>query len=155
MGMEIYLLTNDAPPIQEWQGAIDALAFDVRFLDKREFPHETRFKTECQGKPVLMELVRVDLAYIRDEYPAVIFPEHVLHVHVLRWDMSFAGSVGAYQAAAAYLSLAKGLMIDSEEAKLKTPEEAIKLAREMAVEISALEAAVMALATKPGPKSRS
>jgi hypothetical protein len=67
MSMEIYLLTNvDAPSMQEWQRAIDALAFDVRFLDKREFPNETRFKTECQGKPVLMELMRVDLAYVRD-----------------------------------------------------------------------------------------
>jgi hypothetical protein len=155
MSMEIYLLTDDdAPSMEEWQKAIDALAFDVRFLDKQEFPKETRYKTECEGKPVLMELTRVDLAYVRDALPDVMFPEHVLFVHVLRWSMSFAGSVGAYQAAAAYLALAKGVMIDTEEAKLKVPDEAIKLARKMAVEIPALEAAVLALATKSVPKSR-
>lgn len=155
MSMEIYLLTNDdVPSMEEWQKAIDALAFDVRFLDKREFPNETRFKMECAGNPVPMELTRFDLAYVREAYPDVIFPEHVLHVHVLRWGMSFAGSVGAYQVAAACLALAKGLMIDTEEAKLKAPDEAVKLAHRMAVEIPALEAAVMALATKPGPRSR-
>lgn len=154
MSMEIYLLTaGGTPSMQEWQRAIDALAFDVRFVDKEELPQETRYKTECQGKPALMELTRVDLGYVRDVFPGIMFPEHVSHVHVLRWSMSFAGSVGAYQAAAAYLSLVNGLMIDTEEATLKTPDEANKLAREMAVEIPALEAAIMALATKSGPKS--
>lgn len=155
MSMEIYLLTNDeAPSMEEWQKAIDALAFDARFLDKQEFPSETRFKMNCAKKPVSMELIRVDLAYVRDTYPAVIFPEQASHVYVLRWSMSFAGSVGAYQVAAACLALTQGLMIDTEEAKLKAPDEAVKLARKMAVEIPALEAAVMALATKPSSKSR-
>ncbi|CAN5163758.1 hypothetical protein BH10PSE10_BH10PSE10_21920 [soil metagenome] len=155
MSMEIYLLTaDDAPSMQKWQSAIDALAFDVRFVDQQKLStKEIRFKTECEGKPVVMELARIDFAYVRDMFPDVMFPEHVLHIHVLRWSMSFAGSVGAYQAAAAYLALAKGLMIDTEEAKLKTRDEATKLAREMAVEIPALEAAVISLATKSRPKS--
>jgi hypothetical protein len=155
MSMEIYLLTNDTVPSMEtWQKAVDALQFDVRFEDHHELPGEIRLKAECQGQPVFMELSRVDLAYIRDTFPNVMFPDNVKHIHVLRWAMSFAGSAAAYQAAAAYLGLVKGLMIDTEEAKLKTPDAAIELAREMAERMPMLEAEIKKLFGKSAGKLR-
>jgi len=143
MSMEIYLLTNEAiSSLRAWQDAIDALKFDVRLIDQHELPtKEIRIKAECLGKPVLMEIERADLAYVRDAFPDIDieFPDGVGFVHVLRWNKTLEGGLAAYEAAAAYIGAAKGLMIDSEEGKLKTPASAIEVARNTAAMMPELQ----------------
>jgi len=141
MSMAIYLLTNEPiPSLRAWQDAIDALKFDVRLIDQHELPSkEIRIKAECLGKPVLMEIQRADLAYVRDAFPDTEFPDGVGFVHVLRWNMTLEGGLAAYEAAAAYIGAAKGLMIDSEEGKLKTPASAIEVARNTAAMMPELQ----------------
>jgi len=131
MSMEIYLLANETvPSLRAWQDAVDALNFDVRFVDQQELPtKETRIKAECQGRPVLLEIERVDLAYVRHAFPNVGFPDNVSFVHALRWNKTLEGGLAAYEVAAAYISAVKGLMIDTEEGELKTPVRAIEVAR--------------------------
>lgn len=147
MSMEIYLLSDqDVPSTQAWQKAIDALGFDVRFLDDEPLQtKEVRLRTEYLKTPVLMELSRSGLAELREIFPKVAFPEHVAHIHTLRWSMSFEGIAAAYQAAAAYVGLVKGLMIDSEEGNLKTPDGAIELARSVAADVSVAHEALVNL----------
>lgn len=144
MSMEMSLLTNEAvPTTQAWQKAIDALGFDVRFLKEQSLQaKETPLPAEIQGKTVLLELLQVKLNDLRETFPGTAFPEQVSHVHTLRWTMTFEGGAAAYQAAAAYLGLVKGLMIDTEEGKLKTPDEAIDLARRVTADIVVAEAAL-------------
>ena len=156
MSMEIYLLTDEeVPTIQAWQKAIDALGFDVRFVDKQPLQtDEIRLRAECKGKPVLMELEKTSLAGVRDIFPDVAFPDHVTSVHALYWSKTLEGGLAAYQAAAAYLGLVKGLMIDTEEGKLKTPESAIELARKMSAEMPMLEAAMAEILAKIAAKPR-
>jgi hypothetical protein len=141
MSMEIYLLTNETiPSLQAWQSIVDALKFDVRFVDQRELPtKEIRIKAECQGKPVLLEIERVDLAYMRDIFPDVEFPDGVSFVHTLRWNKTLEGGLAAYEAAAAYIGAVKGLMIDTEENELKTPARAIEIARDMSVRMPEMQ----------------
>jgi hypothetical protein len=156
MSMEIYLLTDaTVPTTQAWQSAIDALGFDVRFVDEVSLEaDEIRLRAECKGKPVLMELERVSLARVRDTFPDVAFPDHVSCVHALYWSKTLEGGLAGYQAAAAYLGLVKGLMIDTEEGKLKTPESAIELARKMTAEMPALEAAMAEILSKMAARPR-
>lgn len=73
--MEIYLLTDAAvPTTQAWQDAIDALGFDVRFVDQQPLQAtEIRLRVACQGKPVLFEIERVSLARVRKMFPDVAF----------------------------------------------------------------------------------
>lgn len=156
MSMEIYLLTDEAvPSTQAWQAAIDALGFDVRFVDERPLQtKDIRLRVECKGKPVLMELEESSLAGVRDTFPEVAFPDHVTCVHVLYWSKTLEGGLAAYQAAAAYLGLVKGLMIDTEEGKLKTPDSAIDLARNMSAEMPVLESAMAEILAKIVAKPR-
>ena len=141
MSMEIYLLTNETiPSLAAWQDAIDALKFDVRLIDQHELPtKEIRIKAQCQGKPVLLEIERADLAYVRSEFPEIEFPDGVSFVHVLRWNKTLEGGLAASEAAAAYISFVKGLMIDTEEGKLNNSTRAVELAREMSAGMPALQ----------------
>lgn len=147
MSMEIYLLTNEAvPTTQAWQKGIDALGFGVRFVDEQSLQvNEIRLRAECKGQPVLMELEKTGLVKVRAMLPDVAFPEHVACVHALFWNKSLEGGLAAYEAAAAYLGLVKGLMIDTEERKLRTPDGAIELARSMAVDVSIAQEALVKL----------
>lgn len=156
MSMEIYLLTDAAvPTTQAWQKAIDALGFDIRFVDEVSLEaDEIRLRAECKGKPVLMELERASLARVRETFPDVAFPDHVSCVHALYWSKTLEGGLAAYQAAAAYLGLVKGLMIDTEEGKLKTPDGAIELAHKMTAEMPMLEAAMADILAKLTAKPR-
>jgi hypothetical protein len=156
MSMEIYLLTDAAvPTTQAWQRAIAALGFDIRFVDEVSLEaDEVRLRAECKGKSVLMELERTNLARVRETFPDVAFPDHVSCVHALYWSKTLEGGLAAYQAAAAYLGLVQGLMIDTEEGKLKTPDGAIELARKMTAEMPALEAAMAEILAKIVSKQR-
>jgi len=147
MSMEIYLLSDqEMPSTQAWQKAVDALGFDVRFLDDKPLQtKEARLRVEYLKTPVLMELSRSGLGELREVFPRVAFPEHVTHVHILRWSISFEGTIAAYQAAAAYVGLVKGLIIDSEEGKLRTPDGAIELARGMAADVAVAQEALLKL----------
>lgn len=147
MSMEIYLLTDEAvPTTQAWQDAIDALGFDVRFVDQQPLQAtEIRLRVACQGKPVLFEVERVSLARVRKMFPDVAFPDGVSCVHALYWSKTLEGGLAAYQAAAAYLALVKGLMIDTEECKLRTPDGAIELAHSMATDIAVAQEALLKL----------
>lgn len=147
MSMEIYLLTDAAvPTTHAWQGAIDALGFDARFLDDKPLQtKEVRLRAEYLKMPVLMEISRSSVAELRETFSRVAFPEHIAHVHILRWSISFEGTIAAYQAAAAYVGLVKGLMIDSEEGKLKTPDQTIELARGMAADMAVAQDALFKL----------
>lgn len=156
MSMEIYLLTDEAvPTTQAWQKGIDALRFDVRFVDDQALQaNEVRLRVVCKDKPVLMELERTSLARLRKTFPDVAFPDGVACVHALYWNKTLEGGLAAYQAAAAYLGLVKGLMIDTEEGKLKTPDGAIELARKMTAEMPMLEAAMADILAKIVSKPR-
>lgn len=147
MSMEIYLLSDqEVASTQAWQKAVDALGFDVRFLDdKRLQEKEVRLRAEYLKMPVLMEISRSSVAELRETFSRVAFPEHIAHVHILRWSISFEGTIAAYQAAAAYVGLVKGLMIDSEEGKLKTPDQTIELARGMAADMAVAQDALFKL----------
>lgn len=141
MSMEIYLLTNEAvPTTQAWQEAIDALGFDVRFVDTQSLQgNEIRLRAECQGEPVLMELAETSLARLRETFPKVVFPDGVVLVHALYWNKTLEGGLAAYEAAAAYIGLMKGLMIDTEEGKINTPPRAIEIARDMSARMPELK----------------
>jgi hypothetical protein len=156
MSMEIYLLTNEAvPTTQAWQKAIEALGFDVRFLKEQSLrAKETPLPAEIQGKTILLELLQTNLNDLRETFPGTTFPEHVGHVHILRWSMTLEGVAAAHQAAAAYLGLVKGLMIDTEEGKLKTPDEAIELARRVTADIVVAEAALRKIVSERTSKIR-
>jgi hypothetical protein len=152
--MEIYLLTDEAvSSTQAWQRAIDALGFDTRFVGEQSLQaDEIRLRVDCKGKPVLIELEKTSLARVRDTFPDVAFPDHVSCVHALYWSKTLEGGVAAYQVAAAYLGLVKGLMIDTEECKFKTPESAIELARKVSAEMPVLEAAMAEILAKIAAK---
>jgi len=156
MSMEIYLLTNEATPsLQAWQDAVDALKFEVRFVDQQELPtKEIRMKAECHGKPVLLEIERTNLADVRDTFPNVVFPDSVSFVHALRWNKTLEGGLAAYEAAAAYVGAAKGLMIDTEEGKLNTPTRAIEIARDMRAQMPVLEAMMARMLARMPDKAR-
>lgn len=156
MSMEIYLLTDEAvPTTQAWQVGLDALAFDVRFVDEKSLTaDEVRLRAACRDKPVLMELERASLAKVRETFSDVALPDHVSCVHALYWSKTLEGGLAAYQAAAAYLGLVKGLMIDTEERKLKTTDGAIELARKMSAEMPMLEAAMAEILAKIAAKPR-
>lgn len=147
MSMEIYLLSDqDVPSTQVWQKGIDALGFDVRFLDDKPLQAgDMRLGGEYLKIPVLMELSQSNLAELREMFPHVAFPEQVAHVRILRWSISFEGTIAAYQAAAAYVGLVKGMMIDSEEGKLKSPDGAIELGRGMATDVAVAQEALFKL----------
>lgn len=156
MSMEIYLLTNETiPSLEAWQGAVDALKFEVRFVDQQELPtKEIRIKAECHGKPVLLEVERTNLADVRDTFPNVEFPDSVSFVHALRWSKTLEGGLAAYEAAAAYVGTVKGLMIDSEEGKLNTPTRSIKIARDMSAQMPMLQAAMARVLAKMSDRAR-
>lgn len=141
MSMEIYLLTNEAvPTTQAWQKAIDALGFGVRFVDAQSLQgNEIRLRAECLGEPVLMEIAETSLARLRETFPKVVFPDGVAHVHALYWNKTLEGGLAAFEAAAAYIGLMKGLMIDTEEGKVNTPSRAIEIARDMSARMPELK----------------
>lgn len=87
-------------------------------------------------------------------FPDVAFPDDVSCVHALYWSKTLEGGLAAYQAAAAYLALVKGLMIDTEECKFRTPDGAIELARKMSAEMPMLEAAMAEILAKIVAKPR-
>lgn len=154
--MEIYLLTNaTVPTTQAWQEAIDALGFDVRFVDERSLQtKKIQMRVECKGKAVLMELEESSLAKVHDMFPEVAFPDRVTCVQVLYWSKTLEGGLAAYQVAAAYLGLVKGLMIDTEEGQLTSPDGAIDLARKMSAEMPMLEEAMAKILAKIAAKPR-
>ena len=153
--MEIYLLTDTAVPTTEaWQAAVDALGFDVRFLNERPLPTGgVRLQTKCKSKLALLEIEEISFPRLRNIFPDVAFPGQLSRVHALYWSKTLEGGLAAYQATAAYLAVAKGLMIDTEEGILRAPDSAIELARKMAKEMPMVEAvmagALAKMAIKP------
>lgn len=156
MSMEIYLLSSEVvPSTTVWQSAINTLGFDVHFLDERSLlTHTIQLRAQYKGKAVLIELEQASLAKIHKLFPDAALPDSLTHVHTLYWNKTLEGGVAAYQAAAAYAGLAKGLMIDSEEGKLNTPTRAIEIARDMAAKMPMLEAAMAEILAKMTRKSR-
>jgi len=57
----------------------------------------------------------------------------------LRWNKTLEGGLTAHEAAAAYVGVVKGLMIDTEEGELKTPARAIEVARDMSVKMPEMQ----------------
>ncbi len=101
-----------------------------------------------------MEMEKCSLAKVRKTFPALALPGRVVCVHALYWSKTLEGGLAAYQAAAAYLGLVNGLMIDTEEGVLKTRDGAIELARKMSADMPMLESAMADILAKIVAKPR-
>ncbi len=142
MSMETYVLcSHPIGSLEEWQGAIDALGFGLRFRAGGGLSgHAGHLPAVWRGQEAGFELYSCsseDVAELSDDLDLDLGGP---------WPFSYAfryggmsGCVGTWFAVAACLQLTGGIAVEGEEGKILKPEEAIPFAWETEVSMMRME----------------
>jgi hypothetical protein len=132
MAMEMWVFSNRrVESIAEWQRAIDSenyplkLSIETPFEDLKGFLPATLYEEatgfECDHRPA-EEFIR----YMQREMPDLNLGHDWEFVLAFRWRGDLDELLAAWMAAAAYASATDGIILDDQEAKIRTAAEAIE-----------------------------
>jgi hypothetical protein len=144
MSMEMHVLSDVVlPSLEAWQQAIDARGFRVRLSAERAL-------AELRGAlPVLLddqltafECDHCDAAEVMTETPDIAFDRSWKHALAFRWGADLSAWVAACIAAACYAEASEGVVLEDQEGRILTPQQAIAMARVNQQQMPSIEAAI-------------
>ena len=157
MAVEIFVLSDrQAGSMAEWQEAVEAEGFDLRLSTDRPF-------SELSG-PLPAQLFGEDVRFACDHFVAATLMAHNAQVDFGHsWKFALAIRVGAdlnpflgaWIAAATYAKAVDGVVFDETEARVYTPEEALRFASCLLREIPRLQAELTKPRERTGDASKS
>lgn len=129
MGMHICVICDGRlDSIAEWQKAIDAEGFPLRLSGAGPLGnlaanlHDEETSIECDA---------YDFNELKDAFKHVNFGRDWKYAVAFTWSSDFAEEIAAWMAAAAYAHATNGVIFDEQEGKIFTPEESLKIARDI------------------------
>lgn len=144
MSMEAYVLSDRRlASMADWQRSIDAEGFKLRLSKERPFDGLRGYLPAILGeKQAGFECDHWDADRLMDEYPEIHFGHRWTHALAFRWGADLNACQAAYMALAAYVKASGGIVLDCEEGKLLTPQQALDIARKMESNTPAIERAI-------------
>lgn len=144
MSMEIYVLSDERlGSIAEWQRAIDADNFALELSAERPFSALKGFLPVRWGdNPTGFECDHWDAAELIAEYADINFGQRWKYALAFRWGADLRACVAAYMAGAAYAQATRGVVLDCEQGKIISPQQATEVARDIDRQMPEIEAAV-------------
>src|SRR5258708_2916008 len=142
MSMEIHCLSDrQLNSIAGWQQAIDAEGFALQLSTTRSFQNLNGFLPVRSGKTETgFECYHDDAPELLIEYDDIDFGHPWEFALSFRWGGTFSACVAAYMAAAAYAKATDGVVFDTEEGQILTPQRAVDYARQMEKDLPAGQA---------------
>jgi hypothetical protein len=135
MSMEIFVVSDSRlNTMEEWQRAIDAEGFPLRLPLEKPLAQVGGGDPTAQlhGKSTRIEYNVLDLKSLTDGlHDRVDFRHDWKHVLGFIFGGSFAEGAAAWMAATAYARATRGLVFDTQEVKLFSPDEALKIANDL------------------------
>jgi hypothetical protein len=151
MAMQLCVLSDDRPnSISEWQKAIDAEGFPLRLSNAD--PERNLVAHLCDEETSIEYDVH-DFNELKDAYRRVNFGRNWRYAISFTWCSDFAEEIAAWMAATAYARATNGVVFDEQEAKIFTPEESLKIARDTEQRRPAMEAMLRNYIEQLSPKS--
>ncbi len=146
MSMELYVLSDrELNSISQWQAAIDAEGYPLRLASDVQLESHSGFLPahlreeltgcECDHFPA-DEFLRET----RQEMPDVAFGQEWKFVLAFRWGRNFNELQAAWMAAVAYAAATDGVILDDQEAKVRTVAEGRALVGEIVDDMPKVEA---------------
>lgn len=140
--MEIYVLSASMlSSVEEWQRAIDAEGFGLKLDTARALKDlHGHLPAWWKGEPAGFACDLWSARDVMQEHAGVDFGREWTYALAFRWGADLKACVGAYMAAAAYAAATGGLVFDTAECRVKTPEQACETARRIEAETPEIEA---------------
>jgi hypothetical protein len=134
MAMEIFVLSDkELASIDEWQAAIDAQGYSLKLDTSTNFQAHAGFlPARLYGKLTGFECDHWPAAEFMAGDPDTDFGHDWKFVVAFRWIGDFNEMLAACMAAAAYADATEGVVLDDQEAKIRTAAEATEEARRLA-----------------------
>jgi hypothetical protein len=131
MSIEVYVLSDKKlSEIADWQAAINAEGFDLVLDTSRPFEALHGYLPAHRGEKLAgFECDHWDPTDILNTYDDIEFGRRWSATLAFRFGGRFHELWGAYAAAAAYARATDGVVFDTEEGRVMTPDEAAEVAR--------------------------
>ncbi len=144
MAMEIYVLSDrQLPSLSDWQAAIQAEGFALTLSTARPFADVRNFlPVQLNGAQTGFECDHWSSRDVMESYPEVRFGRQWRYCLAFRWGADLKACLAGYMAAAAYAAATGGVVLDCEQGQIMTPQQAIQTARDIEVQLPALEQAL-------------
>ena len=127
----------------EWQRAIDADSFVFRLSAETPFLALKEFLPVQLGvKPTGFECDHWDAGELMAESAGINFGHRWRYALAFRWGADLHAAVAAYRAGAAYASATRGDVLDCEQGKILSPQQAAGIARDLDKQMPNIDAAV-------------
>ena len=144
MSMEIYVLSDEKlNSISEWQHAIDAVRLSVRLSTETQFAVQKGFLPARSGDTSTgFECDHWDATKLMAEYSAMNFGHQWKYALAFRWGADLRACVAAYAAGAAYAGATRAVVLDCEQGKIISAQQAAEVARDIEKRMAEIEAAI-------------
>jgi hypothetical protein len=138
MAMQICILSDERlDSIAEWQEAINAEGFPLRLSDADPNRNLVAY---LRDEETSIEYDIHDFSELKNAYRHVNFGRNWRYAVAFTWSSDFAEEIAAWMAATAYARATNGVIFDEQEGKTFTPEESLKIARDIEHRRPGLEA---------------
>ncbi len=142
MAMELFVLSDQQlKSIAEWQGAIDREGYSLR-LDGRKSIENLRgfLPAQLRGTETGFECGCWSVSKLLGAFPGANFGQEWKYVLSFRWGGDLTQLESAWIAAAAYAQATDGVVFDEQDGRIKTPDEARAVVREIITAMPKAEA---------------
>jgi hypothetical protein len=141
MSMELRVFSDrQLNSIAEWQSAIDAEAFSLRLADETPLDAVTGFlPSYLQDRLTGFECSHWNSTEVMADYPNVDFGHRWKYVLAFRWLGSKRDEMrAAWMAATAYARATNGVLFDELDGRVRTPEQALEVVRDLETDDQAI-----------------
>jgi hypothetical protein len=141
--MEICVLSDvTLASIAEWQASIENEDFPLRLPEGEPLAVAAggNLLIQLRDKQTMIEYSVVDFNELKLTYKNVNFGHDWKYVIGFTWASDFDEELGAWMAATAYARATGGIVFDEHEGNLLTPEESVRMTREIEQRQSGLKA---------------
>jgi hypothetical protein len=151
MSIQICVLTDSLiAGIAEWQRVIDSEDFPLRISD--DDPNRN-LAARLHGEEAEISYDAHDFSELKDTYKAKNFGRDWKYAVAFTWSSDVADAIASWMAATAYARATDGIVFDEQEGKLLTPEESLRVVRELERDRPEMEAALRSFVQQLSPKS--
>lgn len=149
--MQICVLTDARlTSIAEWQKSIDAEGFPLRLSDPQP---DRNLVARLRDEETSIEYGIYDFSELEDTYQHLNFGHDWKYVVAFTWSSDFAEGMAVWMAATAYARATNGVIFDEQEGRLFTPEESLKITRDIEQRRPELEAMMQSHVERLSAKS--
>jgi hypothetical protein len=144
MSMEVYVLSDRRlTSIRDWQRAIDTEGFELVLSNERSFDSLSGHLPARLGRTQAgFECDHWNAIQLMNESSIVDFGHRWKHAIAFRWGGDLDACLGAYMAATAYAGATDGVVLDCQEGKLLTPQQARENVNRMERDLPAVKNAM-------------